>query len=297
MKPLRALHYIMGTLLDCTLFDLPAEQGRCLISQGIHEVRRLERLLSLYDPDSALSHLNRQAGCRPVQVVPELWQLLCLCAALTRQTDGAFDVSAGSLACHESTALSGISGHVPRPAFELSADGWVELAPGACLDLGGIGKGYAVDRLIELFQAAGVSRAFINFGESSLYTLGTPPDTRGWPILVRGLAQEAILGVLWCEDGALSTSHSLGKRLLTGASQILDSRTGLPLQHLCLSTILAPSATLAEALSTAVLVSGAGWTELLTRFPETEGLYVGPDHVLHCTTGLAPCFQPYSEML
>jgi thiamine biosynthesis lipoprotein len=72
MKPLRALHYIMGTLLDCTLFDLPAEQGRYLISQSIHEVRRLERLLSLYDPDSALSHLNRQAGCGPVQVVPEL---------------------------------------------------------------------------------------------------------------------------------------------------------------------------------------------------------------------------------
>jgi thiamine biosynthesis lipoprotein len=189
------------------------------------------------------------------------------------------------------------SGHVTRPAFKLSADGWVELAPGAYLDLGGIGKGYAVDRLIELFQAAGVSRAFINFGESSLYILGTPPDTRGWPILVRGLAQEVILGVLWCEDGALSTSHSLGKHLLTGASHILDPRTGLPLQHLCLSTILAPSATLAEALSIAVLVSGAGWTELLTRFPETEGLYVGPDRVLHCTTGLAPCFQPYSEVL
>jgi thiamine biosynthesis lipoprotein len=175
MKPLRALHYIMGTLLDCTLFDLPAEQGRCLISQSVYEVRHLERLLSLHDPDSALCYLNRQAGCGPVQVAPELWQLLCLCAALTRQTDGAFDVSVGSLACHESTALSRGSGRIPRPAFDLAADGWVALAPGACLDLGGIGKGHAVDRLVELFQAAGVSRAFINFGESSLYMLGVPP--------------------------------------------------------------------------------------------------------------------------
>src|SRR5712691_10109810 len=164
MKPLHALHYIMGTLLDCTLFDLPAEQGRCLLSQSVHEVRRLQRLLSLHDPDSALSHLNRQAGRAPVQVAPELWQLLCLCAALTRQTDGAFDVSAGALTCHGPTALSRVSCRVPRPAFELSADGWVELVPGACLDFGGIGKGYAVDRLVELFQAAGVSRAFINFG-------------------------------------------------------------------------------------------------------------------------------------
>jgi thiamine biosynthesis lipoprotein len=297
MKPLRALHYIMGTLLDCTLFDLPAEQGRCLISQSVYEVRHLERLLSLHDPDSALCYLNRQAGCGPVQVAPELWQLLCLCAALTRQTDGAFDVSVGSLACHESTALSRGSGRIPRPAFDLAADGWVALAPGACLDLGGIGKGHAVDRLVELFQAAGVSRAFINFGESSLYMLGVPPEAQGWPILVRGLAQEEVLGVLWCAHGALSTSHSLGKRLATGASHILDPRTGLPLQPPCLSTILAPSATLAEALSTAVLVSGPGWTELLTRFPATEGLYVGPDRVLHCTAGLARCFQPYCEVL
>jgi thiamine biosynthesis lipoprotein len=256
-------------------------------------VRRLERLLSLHDPDSALSYLNRQAGRGPVQVAPELWQLLCLCAALTRQTDGAFDVSAGSLARHASAALSSGSGRNPRLAFDLCADGWVELAPGACLDLGGIGKGYALDRLVELFQAADVFRAFINFGESSLYMLGAPPDARDWPILVRGLAQEDVLGVLWCADDALSTSHSLGKRLLTGASHVLDPHTGLPLQHPCLSTILAPSATLAEALSTAVLVSGARWPELLTRFPETEGLYVGPDGVPHCTAGLARCFQPY----
>jgi thiamine biosynthesis lipoprotein len=197
MKPLRALHYIMGTLLDCTLFDLPEARGRCLLSQGVHEARRLEQLLSLHNPDSALSQLNRQAGRGPVQVAPELWQLLCLCAALTRQTDGAFDVSAGSLTGHAHTALSRMSYRVPRPAFALPADGWVELAPGACLDLGGIGKGYAVDRLIELFQAAGASRVFINFGESSLYTLGAPPDAQGWPILVRGLVQEEVLGVLW----------------------------------------------------------------------------------------------------
>jgi thiamine biosynthesis lipoprotein len=89
----------------------------------------------------------------------------------------------------------------------------------------------------------------------------------------------------------------MGKRLVTGASHILDPRTGLPLQHPCLSTILAPSATLAEALSTAVLVCGTGWTDLLARFPETEGLYVGPDRVPHCTPGLTQCFQPYSEVL
>jgi len=296
VTPLRAMHYIMGTLLDCTLFDLPAARGRALLSQGVHEVRRLERLLSVHAPDSALSQLNRQAGRGPVQVEPELWQLLAHCADLTRQTDGAFDVSAGALTDHEHTAWSGVLCAVPCPAFCLSADGRVELAPGARLDLGGIGKGYAVDRLIEMFRDASVPRACINFGESSLYALGEPPEARGWPILVRGLEAEELLGVLWCTDCALSTSHSLGRRLATGASHILDPRTGLPVQQACLSTIVAPSATLAEALSTAALVSGAVWTDLLARFPEAEGLYVGPDGVPHCTAGLAQCFQPCSEV-
>lgn len=296
MTPLRAIHYSMGTLLDCTLFDLPEACGRDLLHQGVYEVRRLERLLSVHDPESALSQLNRQAGCGPVQVEPELWQLLARCAALTQQTDGAFDVCAGTLTHPRHTALSKIPWGVPCPSFCLSADGRVELASGACLDLGGIGKGYAVDRLVALFQAASVPRAFINFGESSLYLLGEPPDARGWPILVRGLEAEEIVGVLWCENLALSTSHSLGQRLATGASHILDPRTGLSIPYRCLSTILAPHAMLAEALSTAALVRGAAWTDLLARFPEAEGLYIGPDGVPHGTAGIVQCFQPCAEV-
>jgi thiamine biosynthesis lipoprotein len=230
-----------------------------------------------------------------MRVQPELWQLLARCVELTRQTDGAFDVSVGSLTLGSCQAEPEVKSGVSCPAFYLPTDGWVELTPGTCLDLGGIGKGYAVDRLIALFQAAGVPRAFINFGESSLYALGKPPEARGWPILVRGLAEEEVLGVLWVKDGALSTSHSMGRHLPTGTSHIVDPRTGLSLQCPGLSTILAPSATLAEALSTAILVSGAAWPALLAHFPEAEGLYVGPDRVLHCTAGLVQSFEACSE--
>lgn len=296
MKPLRALHYVMGTLLDCTLFDLPEERGRALLHQGVQEVRRLEQLLSVHNPESTLRQLNRQAGRGLVPVEPELWQLLARCAELARHTDGAFDIGVGAMIQHEGQAAPGTYAGGPCPTFALSTDGRVALAPGACLDLGAIGKGYAVDRLIALFRAAQVPRAFINFGESSLSILGAPPDMPGWPIWVRGLATEDVMGVLWCADCAISTSHSLGQRLVTGASHILDPRIGQSLQHPCLSTIVAPSATLAEALSTAALVSGAAWPEILARFPEAEGLYAGPDGVLYCTAGLVQCFQPYSEV-
>jgi thiamine biosynthesis lipoprotein len=286
----------MGTLLDCTLFDFPEAPGRWLLHQGVQEVRRLERLLSAHDPKSALSRLNRQAGCGPVQVEAELWHLLDYCAALTHQTDGAFDIGVGTLARRASQTGPATRAGVPRPAFRLCAHERVELAAGACLDLGGIGKGYAVDRLIELWRAAGVARAFVNFGESSLYPLGQPPEEQGWPILVRGLAAEEVLGVLWVRDCALSTSHSLGRNPASGAPHILEPCTGLAVQRPCLCTILAPSAALAEALSTAAIVSGTAWATLLARFPAAEGLYAGPDGVLHCTTGLAQWFQPCAEV-
>lgn len=286
MNPRRAVHYVMGTLFDCTLFDQPRVSGQRLLSQAVGEVRRLERLLSRHDPDSALSRLNRQAGRGPVQVEAELWQLLAQCAALTRQTDGAFDVSAGSRT----------GTHGTGSAFCLYPDCRVALAAGACLDLGAIGKGYAVDRLQALLQAGGVSSALINFGESSLYLLGEPPETQAWPIVVRGLHAEDVLGVLSVKAGALSTSHSFGRRRANGASHILHPHTGLPLARPCLSTIVAPSATLAEALSTAVLVAGAAWRDLLANFPAAAGLYVGPDRVPQCSAGLTLCFQPYAEV-
>jgi thiamine biosynthesis lipoprotein ApbE len=141
-----------------------------------------------------------------------------------------------------------------------------------------------------------VSSALINFGESSLYALGEPQATQAWPILVRGLAVEQVLGVLWIKNRALSTSHSFRGCRTTSVSHILDPHTGLPLSHPCLSTIVSPSAILAEALSTAVLVAGGAWRDLLARFTDTEGLYVGPDGVLHDTTGLVASFQPYAEV-
>ena len=131
-----------------------------------------------------------------MQVAPELWQLLCLCAALTRQTDGAFDVSAGALTGH--AAYSIIQGARSRPASRLCpvCRRMGRTCPRACLDLGGIGKGYAVDRLIELFQDAGVSRALSTLVRAAC-TRSVRLRRTGWPILVRGLVQEEVLGVLW----------------------------------------------------------------------------------------------------
>ncbi len=296
MKPLREIHYVMGTVLDIALFDLPEERGKVILRQGFREARRLERLLSAHDPDSALSRLNRLAGQGPVRVDLELWQLLHRSRNLQERTGGAFDVGVGALFDAWRQRQGSVSG--PPPAFRVYAGGWVELDPGARLDLGSIGKGYAVDRLVAHFTAAGVDRAFINFGESSLYVLGPPPDPRGWPILIRKCDQEEFLGVLWAKDSALSTSQSHGRALQTGAryGHILDPRTGFPVDRQASSTIVTASATTAEAISTAaVLMDEPGWFDLMACFPEAEGLYMGSSRLLRCTAGLEGCFSPAHE--
>jgi thiamine biosynthesis lipoprotein ApbE len=142
-------------------------------------------------------------------------------------------------------------------------------------------------------QTARVHRALINFGESSLYLLGTPPHGTRWPIVIRGLAEGDLIGLLWVKQGALSTSSSLRGERHTG--HILDPQSDLLIDEPRLSTILAPSATLAEALSTAAVVRGAAWRALLAAFPEVEGLYVGPDRIPGVTDGLLEQFQAVAE--
>ncbi|GIX46517.1 MAG: FAD:protein FMN transferase [Candidatus Tectimicrobiota bacterium] len=284
MKGVRELHYAMGTLLDVALFGIPEAHGRFLLRRCAEDVRRLEGLLSAHDPVSALSRLNRQAGRGAVRVPRPLWTLLKRCARLQRRTGGTFDVAVGGV-------LRQGSAGVPRPAFSLPAPGWVALAPGACLDLGGIGKGYAVDRVVARLRRGGVRCAFVNFGDSSLYALGRPPGGERWPIAVRGRQEGAWLGLLWMGEGALATSCTLGRELAPGIGHVVDPRRGQPLRQWRQSTVLAPTATLAEALSTAVLVYGRRWRRLLKRFRGVEVLYVGPRGVPCCTPGLRRFWQ------
>jgi thiamine biosynthesis lipoprotein len=292
-RTIREIHYCMGTLLDLTLFAVHEQAARQLLRRCFTEARRLERLLSAHDPGSALSQLNRHAGHGPMRVEGELWHLLETCAVLTRQTAGTFDITVGSVAARgDRMAVAAPSGEA-RSAYRLDRPGWVSLDPGVRLDLGGIGKGYAVDRLVAMLQAAEIRRAFVNFGDSSLYALGDPPHGALWPILVRGLDNDELIGLLQVSEAAISSSSSCRVESASGTGHIRDPRTGLPVGTPCLSTIVAPSATLAEALSTAAVVSGTRWADLLARVPGVEGLYMGPERLVRWTEGLQGRFHPY----
>jgi thiamine biosynthesis lipoprotein len=155
----------------------------------------------------------------------------------------------------------------------------VALASGSAVDLGGVAKGYALDRMREKL-GSGVDAALLSFGQSSTWAIGHPPDAAGWRLLARG-PDGGFAGVLTLRDRALSVSGSLGQwSEIAGRryGHVLDPRSGQPLTGRREALVVTRDATLAEALSKAVLVLGpVEGIALVEEWPEAEALLLDGD--------------------
>jgi thiamine biosynthesis lipoprotein len=281
----REAHYVMGTILEITVDAPKREIGRAWIHQAVAEARRLDAELTSFDADSALSQLNRRAGSGFQHVPPDLYRVLALSRELTAATDGAFDVTVSPLVTLWRRSV--VENRWPSPLelaearaivgvdkVRLRAPDEVELSSsGVALELGGIGKGYAADRIAELLRRSGAESALVNFGESSIVALGPRLPAPAWPIWVR--RAEALDGPLFLRDMALSTSESLGEGGRVRGRRIghiIDPRTGEPLERSAQATVLAPTGAEAEAWSKALLIEPAGAFRRLSRYPSVAGL-------------------------
>jgi FAD:protein FMN transferase len=262
----REAHYVMGTMLEITV-DAPDEgTGRTWIRQAVAEARRLDAELSSFRDDSALCELNLRAGAGPQHVPFDLFRILEQSIELSAASGGTFDVTVSPLL--QLWRRAGREGRRPSPAAIAEARGAVgyqrirlqppdevELPAKGALELGGIGKGYAVDRMVELLRREGAQSALVNFGGSSIAALGPPSKEPGWQVWIeRG---EALAGSMILQDAALSTSTIRGEHHRVGGRAIghlVDPRTGLTLQDEAQATVLAPTATEAEAWSKALLI-------------------------------------------
>lgn len=267
--------YAMGTVLETTLFGDDADALAAATEELFGTARRLDALLSTYQPASDVSRLNGAAGAGPVEVDPHVVRILQLSQSFTALTRGTFDISVGPLV--ELWTRAGERGELPSRAeldaartlvgprvFRVRGNAAWLLRPGASLDLGGVAKGYALDEMLPLLRARGIGTALLNFGQSSTWALGAPPDSpEGWRLLARA-PDGGFLGVLTLRDRALSVSGTLGQWTEIGGRRyghVLDPRTGQPLTRRRQAIVVAPSAALGEALSKALLVLG-----------ETEGI-------------------------
>ena len=162
----------------------------------------------------------------------------------------------------------------------VDAEDRVSLESGMSIDLGGVAKGFALDRMRPVLADAGVERALLSFGQSSAWALGAPPDAAGWRLLARA-PDGGFAGLLTLRDLALSVSGSLGQWSEIGGRRyghVLDPRTGEPLTRRREALVVAPNAALAEALSKALLILGeVVGLEVVRAAPDCEALLLDAD--------------------
>ncbi len=263
----------MGTTFEIHLYAADRERARELFEVAFEEVERVEAALSNYRPSSELSRINAQAGAGAVVTDPEVFSLIERAFSYSRQSDGAFDMTVGRLMrawgffrgagrLPSEEELARVRGQVgwQRVALDPARRSVRFLAPGVELDPGGIGKGYALDRVAALLREAGVKAALLASGSSSIYAVGAPPGKAGWTVRVPDpLDRSRALSEVVLKDRSLSTSGNYEKFFRVGGRtycHIMDPRTGRPVEGVLQTTVTAPAAIDSDALSTAVFVLG-----------------------------------------
>lgn len=255
----------MGAEASVRLYHPDQALARALIAQGVAEVRRLERIFSLHDDRSALAELNRTG----VLVAPPADLLTLLQAALDAHelTAGAFDPSVQPLWAlyHGHFSHPGAAPGGPAPALverALQRVGLRHVAfdrnrvvfkqPGMQLTFNGIAQGYATDRVVAILRAAGITSSLVDMGEPR--ALGPPPSGQPWRIGIADPEEpDGISETLEVRDGAVATSGGYGFRFDADGrfNHLLDPRTGLSASLYRSVTVQRPTATEADALSTA----------------------------------------------
>jgi thiamine biosynthesis lipoprotein len=264
----------MGTTYVIVAYGGDANRLRAAVEDASEEVRRLDRLLSNYLPASEWSQVNSLAANQPVRVSPELFQLIAACVEYSRQSEGAFDITVGPLmrvwGFYKGTGhlphraeIRGALGHVGYQNILLDPkNNTVRFArDGVEIDPGGIGKGYAVDKMVDVLKEDGITSALVSAGGSSIYGIGAPPsESRGWRITIRDPkdASKSVAEV-WLHDDSLSTSGNYEKFFYAEGrmySHIMDPLTGYPSEGMLSASVIAPKTLDSEAWTKPYYIRG-----------------------------------------
>jgi thiamine biosynthesis lipoprotein len=296
---------IMGTRIFVEVWADDPAQGNAAIEAVMDEMRRIDALMSHYKPDSELSLINQRAAQEPVQVDPELFDLIRLSTHFSQLTDGAFDITYASVGYLYNYPL-----HV-HPTEEqikaaLPAVNWRYLVfdaehhtirfgrPGMRIDLGGIAKGYAVDRGVAVLKAHGIIHAIVTAGGDSRL-LG---DHRGRPWLV-SIAHpdephnpDKVVTRIPLIDCAVSTSGDYERYFDEDGVRyhhIIDPHTGHSATRVRSATIIGPTATQTDGLSKTAFVLGPEKAlEIIERLADFDAVFVTPEGKLIYSKGLRP---------
>ena len=291
---------IMGTNIHVEVWSNSAQQGEKAVQAVMDEMHRIDKLMSPYIESSELSQLNRLAPKSPVTVSKELFELIELSVELSKETDGAFDITFASIGYlynyresqkPDPSQISNLLEAINYKHIQLNkAQQSVFFAnENVKIDLGGIAKGHAVDNAIDILKNRGIKHGLVTAGGDTKL-LG---DRLGKPWMVgirdpRNKNKQAV--VLPLVNTALSTSGDYeryfeqdGKRY----HHILSPKTGQSAYAVQSVSIVGPQSTLNDALSTAVFVLGVQQgMDLLNRTPGYDGIIVDNQRKLHYSNAL-----------
>lgn len=298
VQNVRLACHAMATRFELVLHGSDAARLRAAGEEAVREIERLEARLSLYQPSSEVSRINAQAPMKAVTVNPEVFELIQRAIQLSELTNGAFDITVAPLM--RCWGFMGGSGQLPaadalQEARECVGHDKLELdvarrsirftRPGVMIDLGSIGKGYALEQAAGLLRDNGIDRALLHGGTSTVVALGAPPDADAWRVAIPHpdearpdadtrlnqadpVPHGRMLAAISLCDESLSVSAGWGKSFEADGGNyghVIDPRTGAPVQGTVMAAVVLKSATESDALSTALLVAGLPGQESLQR--------------------------------
>lgn len=263
----------MGNHFEITVVSDKEQSAANAIQAGFSEIRRIENLLTTFDNNSQVNQVNAQAGIKPVKVDREVLELVKRSQRLSDITDGAFDITYGSIDKRfwnfDRTMTS-----LPDPA---TAKQMIRLInyrnvildddnstiflkeKGMRIGFGGIGKGYAAEKAKSLLLQAGISGGIIN-ASGDLATWGTDAEGKDWTVGISNPDNAAdVFSWLPLKNMAIATSGNYEKYVIINGqkySHTINPRTGLPVTGIKSATVIAPNAELADAMTTPVMIMG-----------------------------------------
>jgi thiamine biosynthesis lipoprotein len=283
LSPVHQTRYSMGTMFDIVAYHRSREAAERAIGMAMAEIVRLDHVMSNFKPESDLSRLNREGRHGFMAVETSLYEVIRRSLELSRLSGGRFDVTIAPVLRVWKQAHA--EGRTPsadelRTARECVGPENVVMSepdqvryrrPCVEIDLGGIGKGYAVERAIALLRSEGIRHALVNAGGSSIGAIGAPPGRSGWPVHV-GPDQAGGRSISTSQQNLLPDVIARGT-----FGDIIDPRIGSPVrEHLAVS-VVARSATLSDALSTALLMYSVDDARaLLAHFPDASAIWMSP---------------------
>jgi thiamine biosynthesis lipoprotein len=290
MDEFRLVEKLMGSAFELIIVDDDKIRAEQLLEEGRDEIKRLESLLTEFNQTSYTALLNENAGIKPVQVDPEVYQFIQRCINLSKLTQGAFDITVGPLkklynfkneefvfpeksAVKKNLALTGFQHILLLDDYKIFLK-----KKGMHISFAAVGKGYAADKVKALWLAKGVQNGVIN-ASGDLTVIGKKSEEKPWQIgIANPDAANEILCFLPLENASVATSGDYEQFFMRNGkrySHNIDPRTGKPVSGIKSVTVISPGAELCDALATAIYVMGVEiGLHLISQLPQTHCLII-----------------------